>query len=181
MMQGQKLWTLRWQSCFGHSPNDVIIMFCLERRDRFRLWVMVAAKDSGFSVMQCQKPLPLSWRSCLGGISDIVCRIFPYKGRQYYDYSMPLHSPVIMQDIRPEIVYSLLMLIAMMGQGACDLPFYLLGRPIFLLWIDATMQPGDCWMSMTIYRGCSVDAHLWAHLWDILTVIMCSIIVQKMQ
>ena len=93
---------------------------------------------------------------------------------------MPLHSPVIIQDVRPEIVDALLTLISMMGQGACGLPFYLLSQPILLLWMDATMQLGDCSIGMTINRWPSVDAPIWAYLRDILTVIGCSTIVQKM-
>jgi len=94
---------------------------------------------------------------------------------------MPLHSPVMIQDARPEIVDTPLMLISMIGQQACGLPFYLLRRPILLLWMDATMQPCDCRMGKTINRWHSVEAHLWAHLRDILTVFGCSTIVQTMQ
>jgi len=93
---------------------------------------------------------------------------------------MLLHSPVIIQDARPEIVDPPLTLISMIGQGSCGLPFYLLRWPILLLWMDATIQPCDCSMGKTINRWHSVDAHLWAHLRDILTVIGCSKIVQKM-
>jgi hypothetical protein len=52
-------------------------------------------------------------------------------------------------------------------------------RLIRLLWVDATMQPGDCWIEMTINRGRSVDAHLQAYLRSLPTVIGCSKIVQK--
>jgi len=180
MMQDQKSLTLRWCSCLGHSPDAITIMFCLERQAIVWLWVRVAMQPCGFSIMQCQKSLTLHWRSFLGGSSDIVCRIFAYKGRQYYEYGWkPLHSTVIIQDVRPEIFDAPLTLISMMGQGACGFPFALLSLPILLLWMDATMQPGDCWMDMTINRWHSVDAHLWAHLRDILTVIGCSTIVQK--
>jgi len=56
---------------------------------------------------------------------------------------MPLHSPVIIQDVGPEIVDALLTLISIMGQYVCGFPFSLLSRPILLLWMDATVQPGD--------------------------------------
>ena len=93
---------------------------------------------------------------------------------------MPLHSAVIMQDVGPEIVDTPLTLIPMTGQGACRLSYNLLSRPILPLWIDATMQPGNCWIGMTINRWRSIDAHLWAYLRDILTVIGFPTIVQKM-
>jgi hypothetical protein len=57
---------------------------------------------------------------------------------------MPSHSPVIIQDVRPEIVDGPLTLISITGQGAYGLPFYLLSWSILLLWMDAPMQPGDC-------------------------------------
>ena len=93
---------------------------------------------------------------------------------------MPLHSPLNIQDVRPVIVDAPLTLISITGQGACGLPLYLLRRPILLFWLDTTIQTGDCWMGMTINRWRSIDAHLWAHLRDILTVIGCLPIVQKM-
>jgi hypothetical protein len=93
---------------------------------------------------------------------------------------MPLHSPVIILDVRPENVDALLTLISMTGQGACGCPFYLLRRRILLFGSDGTIQLGDCWMGTIINCWCSVDAHLWAHLRDILTVIGSSTIVQKM-
>ena len=93
---------------------------------------------------------------------------------------MPLNSPVIIPDARPKIVDAPLTLISMMGQEACCLPFYLLRRPILLLRMDATMQPWNCWIGKTINPWRSVDSHLWAHLGDILTVIACLTIVQKM-
>jgi len=93
---------------------------------------------------------------------------------------MPLPSPVIIQDARPEIIDAPLTLISMMGQWPCRLPFCLLRWPILLVWMDVTMQPFDCWMGKTINRWHSVDAHLWAHLRDEITVIGCSTIVQKM-
>jgi len=93
---------------------------------------------------------------------------------------MPLHSPVIIKDARPDIVDAPMMLIYMIGQGACGLPFYLFRWPIHLYWMDVTMQPCDCWMSKTINCWRSVDGHLWAHLRDILTVIGCSTIGQIM-
>jgi hypothetical protein len=92
---------------------------------------------------------------------------------------MPLYGPVIIQDVRPELVDAPLMPIYMMRHRACGLPFSLLSQPILLLWKDASLQPGDCWIDMTINDWCSVDAHLWAHLRDILTVIGCSTVVQK--
>jgi hypothetical protein len=65
---------------------------------------------------------------------------------------MPLHSPVIIQDVRPEIVDALLTLISMTGQYACGLPFSLQSRKILLLWMGATMQPGDYKIDMTMNR-----------------------------
>jgi len=133
------------------------------------------------SRMQDQKLLTLRWCSFLGGSSNIVSSSFAHNGRQYYDYGwMPLHSPVIIQDASSEIIDAPLTLISMMAQGACCLPFWLVWRPILLLWIDATMQSYDYWMGKTINCWHSVDAHLWAHLRDIVTVIGCSTIVQKM-
>jgi hypothetical protein len=151
--QGQKSLTLRWCLCLGHCLDVVTIMFCLERQAIVRLWVNVAEKPSGYSIMQCQKLLTLCRPSFLGGSSDIVLSIFAHKGRKYYDYCLMLwHFSVIIQDIRPEIFDALVTLISMMGQGACYLQFYLLWRPILYFWLDATMQPGDWWMGMTINR-----------------------------
>jgi len=93
---------------------------------------------------------------------------------------MPFHSPMIIHDATPEIVDTALTLIVMMGSGMCHLPFYLLKLPILLVWMDATMQRFDCWTGKTINRWHSIDAHLWAHLRDILTVIGCSTIVHTM-
>jgi len=93
---------------------------------------------------------------------------------------MPLHSPIIIQDARPQIVDTMVTLISMMGQGACRLPLYLLRWPILLLWMDVTMQHFDCWMGKTVNHWCSVHTHHRAHLNDILTVIGCSTIVHKM-
>jgi len=181
MMQGQKPLKLHWRSYLGHSPDVVATMFCLERRAIVRLWVKDTPEPSEFWMMQCQESLTLCWRSFLGCCSDIVFCVFTYKGRQNYDYGyMPLHSPAIIQDVRPEIVDARLMLISMTGQCACGLPFSLLSRPIFLLWMDATMPAGDCWIDMTINHWRSVDAHLWAYLRDLLTVIGCTTIVQNM-
>jgi len=76
---------------------------------------------------------------------------------------MPLHSPVIIQDARPEIVDAPLTFISMMLQGVCCLPFHLLRRSILLLWTNATMQPCNGWMCKTIncwqpaYRFCVVS------------------------
>jgi hypothetical protein len=56
---------------------------------------------------------------------------------------MPLQNPVIIQDVEPEIVDALLTLISITGQYACGFPFSLLSRPILLLSMDATVQPGD--------------------------------------
>ena len=93
---------------------------------------------------------------------------------------MPLHSPAIFQDVRPEIVDTPLTLIFMMGQCACGLRLSLVSRPILLLWMDATMHTGDCWIDMTINRWRSVDAYLWPYLRNLLTVIGCTTIVQNM-
>jgi len=132
-------------------------------------------------MMQDQKSFMLHWRSVLGGSSDIMSSIFAHQGLQYYEYGwMLLHSPVIIQDARPDIVDALMMLISMMVQGVCHLQFYLLRRPILLVWMHATLQPFGCWMGKTINRWLSIDAHFWAHLRDILTVIRCSTIVQRM-
>jgi len=54
------------------------------------------------------------------------------------------HSPVIIQDARPEIGDTPLMLICRMGQRACRLPFYIQSQPITPFWIDVTMEPFDC-------------------------------------
>jgi hypothetical protein len=93
---------------------------------------------------------------------------------------MPWHNPVIIQNVRPEIVDTPLMLISMMGHGACALPVYLLCLPKLHHWTDATVQPADCWICMAINRWRSSNSHLWAHLRDILRVIGCSTIVHKM-
>jgi hypothetical protein len=182
MMQGQMSLRLCWRSCLGHSCNVVTTMVCLEKQGIVRLWVKDAMKPSEFSMMQWQKSLTLRWCSFLGGSSsNIVCSIFAHNGCQYYYYgSMPFHSPVIIQDVRPEIIVASLTLIAMTRQCACGLPFSLLSRPILLLWMDATMQPGDCWIDITIKRWSSIDAHVWDFLRDLPTVVGCSTIVQKM-
>jgi hypothetical protein len=93
---------------------------------------------------------------------------------------MLLHSPVSIEDALPKIIDAPLTLISKMWQGPCHLPFCQSRRPILHLWIDATMQPFDCWMGMTVNHWCSVDTHLWAHYRDTLTVIECSTIVPKM-
>jgi len=181
MMQGQKLLRLRWRSYSEHSPDVVATMVCLERWATVRLWVKDVAKPSEFPMMQCQKLLTLRWRSFLGGSSVTVCCAFTYKGCHNYDYgSMPLHIPAMIQDVRPEIVDAPLTLVSMTGQSACRLLFSLRSRPILLLGMDATMQAGDCWIDMTINYWCSVDAHLWGYLRDLLTVIGCTTIVQNM-
>jgi hypothetical protein len=92
---------------------------------------------------------------------------------------MWLHSLVVIEDVRPYIFDALLTLISLMGWGACPLPVCCLWRPIHPHWMNATIQPCDCWMSKTITHCCSVDAHLWAHLWDLLIIIGCSTIVQN--
>ena len=92
---------------------------------------------------------------------------------------MLLHSPVIIQVARPEIVEATLTLISIMRQGACFLPFYLFRQPTRHLWTDATTQPFDCWPCKTINCRRSIDAHLWAHLWDILTIIGCWTIIKQ--
>jgi hypothetical protein len=75
----------------------------------------------------------------------LVCSIFALEGHHYYDYdSMPLDTPVSIEDERPEIVDAPLTLISITGQGACGLPLYLQRRPIHLRLMDATMQPGEC-------------------------------------
>jgi len=54
--------------------------------------------------MQDQKSLALCWRSFLGGGHDIITGLCTHKGGQYSDYSFTLlHSPVIIQDTKPEI------------------------------------------------------------------------------
>jgi len=132
-------------------------------------------------MMQCQESWTLSWHSFWGGSRDIVCSIFAYNDRQCYYYGwMPLHSPVIIQDVRPEIVDASLMLISMTGQCECGLPLSLLSQQILLLWMGVTMQRGDCWVDMTINRWNSVDVHLRAYPRDLLPVIGCSTIAQKM-
>jgi len=65
---------------------------------------------------------------------------------------MTLHSPAIIEDVKPEIVGAPLMLISMTGQSACGLPFSLLSWPILLLWMDATLEAVDCWIDMTMNR-----------------------------
>ena len=63
-----------------------------------------------------------------------------------------VNSPVIIQDVRREIVDALMILICMTGQGACGLPFYRLGVPKHIVWTNVTMEPGDCRMGMTRNR-----------------------------
>jgi hypothetical protein len=70
---------------------------------------------------------------------------FAHKGSQNYHYGLVLsHRPVIIEDGRPEIGDTPLILISPMGQRAYRLPFYFKSRPITFLWIDVTMQPFDC-------------------------------------
>jgi hypothetical protein len=57
---------------------------------------------------------------------------------------MPWHSPVVIQDVRPEIIDARLTLISMTGQGACGLVLFLQRQPQLLLSMDATMQPAVC-------------------------------------
>jgi hypothetical protein len=77
--------------------------------------------------------------------SDSFSGIFAKNDRQdeYYGY-MLLHRPVIIQDVRPEIVDAPLRLKSMIVEESCGLPIYLLRRPILLLWMDAAMQLGGC-------------------------------------
>jgi hypothetical protein len=56
---------------------------------------------------------------------------------------MSLHGLVIIQDVKPEIVDGPLMLISMTWQCSFGFQFSLLSLTILLLWMDATMQPGD--------------------------------------
>jgi len=94
---------------------------------------------------------------------------------------MPLHSSVIIQDARPQIVGAPLTLISMMGQEACRLPCYIIRRPLLPLWMDVTMQLFDCWIGMTVNHSHFVNPHLRAHCRHRLTVIGCSTIVHKMR
>ena len=56
-------------------------------------------------MMQDQKSLTLSWRSFLGGGSDIVSAIFSHEGGQNFDYSfISSHRCLIIQDARARIV-----------------------------------------------------------------------------
>jgi len=93
---------------------------------------------------------------------------------------MILHSPVSIQNARLEIVDTPLMLISIMGQVPCQLSIYILKPSILPLWVDATMQPFDCWMGKTVNCWHSVDSHLRGHLRGIPTVIGGSTIVHKM-
>jgi len=93
---------------------------------------------------------------------------------------MPYHSRVIIQDVSPEIIDAPLTLITITGPAACGLPFSTISQPILHCWMDATMQPGDCWIDMSMNYWHSIDAHLRAYLRYILTVIGCSTIVQIM-
>jgi len=52
-------------------------------------------------------------------------------------------SPVNIQDARPVIGDSPLMLISPMRQQTCPLPFYIESRPLTPFVIDVTMQPVD--------------------------------------
>jgi len=63
---------------------------------------------------------------------------------------MPLHSPVTILDVGLEIADAVLTLISITGQYAYGFPFSLLSRSILLLWMDATVQPGDYSIDMTI-------------------------------
>jgi hypothetical protein len=91
-----------------------------------------------------------------------------------------LHSPVIIQGARPEIINTPLTFISMMRPEACSLPLYLLSWPIRILVTEATMPPCDSRKCKTFNYWHFVDAHLCAHLSDILTVIGCLTIEQKM-
>jgi len=74
--------------------------------------------------MQDQESLTLRWRSFLWGGSDIVAGLCAHKGGQYWDYGLILsHSPVIIEDARPEIGDAPFTLISRMGQQAYQLPF----------------------------------------------------------
>jgi hypothetical protein len=75
----------------------------------------------------------------------MVVGSFAHTGGQYCHYGLMLsHSPVIIQDARPEIGDAPLTLISPMGQRAYRSPFSIECRPITSLWIDVTMQPFDC-------------------------------------
>jgi hypothetical protein len=69
------------------------------------------------SKMQDQKALTLHSGSVLRGGSNNVAALCVYKGGQYSHYSLTLaHRPVIIQDARPEIRDTPLMLISMIRQ-----------------------------------------------------------------
>jgi len=66
--------------------------------------------------MQDQKSLTLRWGSFLGGANDIVAGQFAHTHGQYCDYGLTLsHSPVVIQDARPEIGDAPLTLISRIG------------------------------------------------------------------
>jgi len=120
--------------------------------------------------------LTLRWCSFLEGTSDIIGRIFAHNSSQNCDYRwMLLHSPVIVEDARPQFIHAPLTLISELGQGAYCLPFELKRGRILPLSMDVTMQPFDCWMGQTLNCGHFVNPHLS----DILSVIGCSTIVHN--
>jgi hypothetical protein len=80
----------------------------------------------------------------------MVVSSFAHKRGQYCHYGlMLLHSPVIIQDARPEIGDAPLTLISPIGQQAYLLPFYIESRPITSLWIHVTRQSFDCQKDQT--------------------------------
>jgi len=74
--------------------------------------------------MNGQKSFILLCCSFLRGSSDIVTSICPNKAGQYCDFGLiPLHSPAIIQDARPDILDAPLMFISSMAQRVCRFLF----------------------------------------------------------
>lgn len=127
--------------------------------------------------IQNQKSLMLLWRSFLGGSSNIVLGIFAPKGCQYCDCGwMPLHSAVIIQDAKPQIVDAPFTLISLMVQSQCHCPFNLKRHPLLSLWTYVPMDIFVSWRGRTQCHWCFMDSHPK----DILSVIGSSEIALKM-
>jgi len=79
--------------------------------------------------------------SFLGGGIDIVSIIFAEKGSQYNQHvTISKSSPGIIHVASLKIVDAPLLLIFMMQQRVCCVPFWLNRRPIVCLWQCGTMQ-----------------------------------------
>jgi len=113
------------------------------------------------SKTQGQMLLKICRRSFGGHSRNVVTLVFALKGSRQLNYKlMALYRRLILQDGRPKVVDTTLVLSFRIQQWVCPLPLLLLHQSIHSLWNDVTMQPFDGWMCKT-KNGCSTnEAHI---------------------